>query len=332
MIDVSIIVPVFNAEKYLGACLNSILIQTFQNFEVIVVDDCSTDKSVNIVENYIEKFDGRLKIITLDKNTGNPSIPRNEGLKFSRGEYVLFMDNDDLLINTALEELFRLAEDFQADVVYMEQGFLCREEIFPKNFTKVAWDKKSPQINKPTLETDDLSKRIQKFLQTGYGWAPWTKFLRRDFLIANKIAFPQVKISEDVLWSFKIVCLAQNFLRVPNRLYVHRSLKNSWSQIKREPVDEIKFWLDPLINGLNYLDKFIDQQKFFAQNPAYRFDVTNFFVKMQLAGMLGALEQLNRYELYEIFHDALTNDKHAALIANLLVFVNFYRNKSLEVK
>ena len=330
MIKVSVIIPLYNAEKYLGVCLDSLLIQTLRDFEVIVVDDCSTDNSVAVAESYLEKFGGRLKIIDLPENTGSASLPRNEGLRFSRGEYVLFMDNDDLLLVNALEELYALAEKFRADVVYMERGFLCGEESLPEKFTEAAWDKKNSAQDAPTLEPDDLNERLGKFLQTGYGWAPWEKFLRRDFLLANRIEFPPVKISEDVLWTFKVVCLAKNFLRVPNRLYVYRSVKNSWSRIKREPADEIKFRLDPLINGLDYLDAFLHESEFFALNPARRFDVTNFFVKMQVAGMLGALKNLSRYELYELIHGEFSDGKHAALIANLLVFVNFYRNKSLE--
>jgi len=329
---ISVIIPLYNAEKYLGVCLESLLIQTLTDFEVIVVDDRSTDASNAVAESYLERFGGRLKIVTLPENTGNASAPRNTGLKFSRGEYVYFMDNDDLLLVNALEGLYALAEYFRADVVYMERGFVCGEEIFPETFTASAWDKNPFAIDKPALEPDDLSRRVEKFLRTGYGWAPWTKLLRRDFLIANRIDFPRVQIAEDVLWTFKIICAAGKILRVPNQLYVYRSVKNSWSRIRRAPADEIKFRLDPLIKGLDYLDACLDEDKFFAENPKYRFEVTNFFVKMQIAGMLGALEKLNRCELYELLHGALADDKHAALIANLLVFVNFYRNKYLEVK
>ena len=106
---VSVIIPVYNAEKYLRGCLESILNQTFADFEVIVVDDCSTDNSLAIAESFLEKFGGRLKIISLPKNTGNASVPRNEGLRFSRGEYVFFMDNDDLILDNALETLYNFA-------------------------------------------------------------------------------------------------------------------------------------------------------------------------------------------------------------------------------
>ena len=292
---VSVIIPLYNAQNYIAACLESVLNQTLQDFEVIIVNDCSNDNSCAVAESFSEKFGGRLKIISLPTNTGNASIPRNEGLRFSRGDFVFFMDNDDLITPNAIETLYKFAENARADVVYMERGFL----LTGKNVIAANWDKNSSKITNPTLETQNISVRIENFLKTSYGWAPWTKFIRRDFLIANKIDFPHVKISEDVLWSFKIICLAENFLRIPNQLYICRSRTDSLSRIKREPKDEIKFWLDPLVKGLDYLNDFMSGD-FFYQIPNFRFDVTNFFVKMQLAGMLRALKNLNRYQLYQI--------------------------------
>ncbi len=328
---VSVIIPLFNAEKFIGECLDSLLGQTLKDFEVIIVDDCSTDSSPALVDSYLESFGERLKIISLPMNTGNASVPRNEGLRFSRGEYVFFMDNDDLLLDNALETLYVCAENYRADVIYLEQGFICDEEKISESLTTVAWTPPEFVIGKINMETSDIAERLEILFSKGYSVTPWTKFLRRDFLIANKIDFPLIKISEDVLWTFKIICLAKNFLRVPNRLYVYRSVNDSWSRAKRKPPDKIKFWLAPLKDGLDYLEEFMDAEDFFARNPNYRFDVTNFFVKMQLAGMLDAVKNLNRYELYDIIHETFKG-RHAALIANLFIVMNFYRDKCLEVK
>ena len=124
---VSVIIPVYNVEKYLAVCLESLLIQTFTDFEVIVVDDCSTDNSLAIAESYLERFGGRLKIFSLEENTGSGAVPRNVGLEVASGKYVYFVDDDDLLIDIALDTLFNYAEEYQAQVVYMEKFFSCGE-------------------------------------------------------------------------------------------------------------------------------------------------------------------------------------------------------------
>ena len=79
---ISVVIPLYNVEKYVGECLDSVLAQTFQNFEVIVVDDCSTDSSSAIVESYLSKFDGRLAILQTKKNSGCAGVPKNKGLNF----------------------------------------------------------------------------------------------------------------------------------------------------------------------------------------------------------------------------------------------------------
>ena len=327
---ISVIIPLYNAEKYLPMCLESLAIQTFADFEVIVVDDCSTDSSVAVAENFLSRFDGRLKIISLPQNTGSGAVPRNEGLKFSRGEYVFFMDSDDMLVPEALTKLYNAAKNFRADVVHMNRGFICSEDLNPEKITLAEWDKFPTPIDTPTLETTDIVARVEKIFATAYGWAPWINFSRRDFLIANDIKFPEMRISEDVIWTIELVLLAERWLHFPERLYTYRTSDNSMMRSKRSPEEEIKFWLDPLIKGVDFLDKFTGDLKFFAQNPNYRFEVTNFFVKMQLAGMLAALDELDNRELYKIFYREFSKDgtKHAALISNLIVFMNFYRNKS----
>lgn len=102
---ISIVVPMYNVEKYIQTCLDSILDQTFQNFEVIIVDDCSTDRSAEIVE---QKYlsDPRIKIYQQIKNSGAAST-RNLGMSVSRGKYVYFMDPDDGIRPKCLQIFFR---------------------------------------------------------------------------------------------------------------------------------------------------------------------------------------------------------------------------------
>ena len=299
-IKVSVIVPVFNAEKFLGACLESILNQTLQDFEVIAVDDCSTDNSIVVAENFLERFGGRLKIISLPKNSGSGAVPRNEGLKFSRGEYIFFMDDDDLLMPDALKTLYDAAEKFSADVVHTEQGFTCDEDN-PKNLTHVWLVQPSCVYNKIFTESDDLAERMKIYLRGGYCVFPWAKFSRRDFLLANEIKFPHVKICEDTLWTIQIICLAKNFLFVPPPLYVQRLNAGSVTRAKKSPEQDLTFRAKTLLRGADCLEEFMSRFEFFRRNPNLRLRVIIFFLNVQLEEMQSSLKTLTPAEVYEIF-------------------------------
>ena len=116
---ISVIIPMYNAAEFIAECLDSILLQTFQDFEVIIVDDCSDDNCVEIAESYREKFGERLSIARTETNSGGGGyVPRNIGLSMASGEYVYFVDADDFILLTALETLYAAAKEHDADVVY----------------------------------------------------------------------------------------------------------------------------------------------------------------------------------------------------------------------
>ena len=325
---VSVIVPVFNAEKFLGVCLESLLIQTLKNFEVIVVDDCSTDSSPAIAESYLEKFGGRLKIITLSENSGTCAIPRNSGLEHAQGKYIFFMDADDLIVDNALETLYNFAEEFRADVVYMEKCFMCDEEPLPKDMQVAAWSlaKLNDEI---CLEPEDIGERVNKLMNSHFYWPAWSKFVRRDFLIDNEIKFPNMKPAEDVVWTFKLLCLSKNFLRVPVPLCIIRTNPCSIMRQKRSHEQTITFRTNPLILGLDCLDEFMRGIEYFKKNPVVRLQVLNFFALMQLENMAEALKSLDAAEVYEIFLREFSKAKSTqpALISYLLLMTNLYRNE-----
>ena len=326
---VSVIIPMFNAEKYLSVCLESVLIQTLQDYEVILVDDCSTDSSVAIAESYLEKFGGRLKIISLEENTGSGAIPRNVGLEVASGKYVYFVDSDDLLVNVALETLYNFAEEYRAQVVYMEKFFSCGEEPIPSEWNLSAWCYTKTFVEEPTFETKNLAERLEKFLNSTFCWSPWAKFLRRDFLIDNGIMFPPMTIAEDVVHTFELICLAENFLHVPAPLYVHRENESSMMLRKRSPEQMIEFRTSPLITGVDSLYEFMSGLEFFKQNPDICLQVLNFFALMQFDNMTKAFNALEPYEVYEIFLREFSEAESTqpALIAYLLVMINLYRNE-----
>ena len=326
---VSVIIPVYNAEKFLSVCLESLLIQTLQDFEVIVVDDCSTDASPVIVENYLERFGGRLKMAELSENSGGGGLPRNVGLEIAQGKYIFFADSDDLFVDTALETLYNFAEKYRAEVVYMEKFFTCGEELVPEDLELAAWCNNDSFVEEPTLESNNIVERLDKFLSAKFCWSPWAKFMRRDFLLANEITFPQMAVAEDVIHTFKLICLAERWLRVPEPLYINRA--NSESLMRREHTSEqlIIARTSPLITGLDVLEEFMRGLDFFRQNPVVRLQVLNFFALLQIDNMEEAFKKLEPTDAYEILLRgfAETGSSQPALVAYLLLMNNLYRNE-----
>lgn len=294
----------YNTEKYIGACLESLLAQTFQDFEVIVVDDCSTDNSCAVVENYIPKFGGRLKLSRMQKNSGGPGAPSNKGVALSRGKYVYIIDNDDLLVKNALEILYNCAEKFNAEVVYTDRGFRFDEDSdkpfpLPENLKLHGWQGQGPFIDKPTLITENIGERINQFCNYQMGWPAWEKMARRDFLIDNNIVFPIVNSSADILWTIQIMCYSKNFLRIPNPLYIYRNNITSITRKKKTFAEEINFWTEINTDGLKFLINWFNRQKFFIENPQYKFALLAMFEQIHLNNLVNALQNLPPYEGYE---------------------------------
>ena len=300
---ISIVIPLYNTEKYVGACLTSILNQTFQNFEVIIVDDCSTDKSCDVVESFIPKFGGRLKLYHSEVNSG-PAVPTNKGINLSRGKYLFLMDSDDLIVNNALETLYRYAEDYDADIVHMDLGFKFRRNStkpFPdKDDIEVVGWHGGPFVKQPTLESDDISERIKKICGNGVGWTAWQKLVRRDLLMENDIVFPNLRTCQDIFWVMEVFSLAKKILTIPELLYIHRNNPTSNTHIKKTKEQSLNFSLSATNEGLKLLDEFLSKQKFFKENPQYHWELLKFFESVSLNDTRRIFSETPPHEIFNI--------------------------------
>ena len=303
---VSVIIPMYNAAKYVAECLDSLLAQTLTNFEVIVVDDCSTDNSAAIVESYVELFSGRLKLLRTKKNSGGCAVPRNVGFPFSHGEYVFFMDSDDVLIPIGLEEMYTLAKKFDADTVYCEryfmssgsgQDFINNVHIADEHIQEI------PPVDVPTLETDDMAVRVNKATEYHYWVTTWLKLVSRNLLVENDIKFPEIICSEDANWTFKVVFCSKRFLRIPNACYIWRVNEKSITNRKRTTKQEIHKWMDRTICTLKDMDDFLAGLDFFKKNPACRYQVINSFIERDIECIFGACMNVPPFEVYNIFRE-----------------------------
>ena len=126
MIKVSVIIPVYNVEKYLPACLDSVLSQTLREIEVICIDDASPDHSGEILDEYAA-LDQRVQVLHLQENFMQ-GYGRNRGIEMAKGKYIYFLDSDDMITATALEELYNLAEQDALDGIFFDSQVMYESE------------------------------------------------------------------------------------------------------------------------------------------------------------------------------------------------------------
>ena len=121
---VTIIIPVYNTERYLRQCLDSVINQTFKDFECICINDGSTDNSYNILKEYVQK-DNRFTVINLPENKGQGNA-RNKGINIAKGKYITFIDSDDWVKENHIEQLYNNITKYNSDIVIGSFGNICR--------------------------------------------------------------------------------------------------------------------------------------------------------------------------------------------------------------
>jgi len=292
---ISVVIPLYNAEKFIAECLNSLSAQTFKNFEVIVIDDGSTDNSPAIVDSFIPQFGGRLNHFRLEKNSGGAGIPRNTGIALARGEYVRFVDADDRLIETALEEDFILAKKFNADVVYHTLFYNLSAD---GKQGKLVASAKYQQGDEIVLDAD-LPNRVLDLARNKYYCAPWCSFSRRDFLIANELYFPNISPHEDIVWNYALLTYSRRFLRVPSAIYFYRYHENSLLIQEQIAAKNAQFYLKPIILGLKSLDEIISRNKFFEANPELHYALLETYFNGRFKALFKDNAKLASFALYE---------------------------------
>ncbi|MBD3878132.1 MAG: glycosyltransferase [Quinella sp. 1Q5] len=320
---ISVVVPMYNAEEFIAECLESLLIQTFQDFEVIVVDDCSTDNSRAIVESYMSKFNGRLTLTKMEKNSGGGgNVPRNIGIKLARGEYIQFLDADDMLLGNALETFYSAATFYDADIVYTSSCYVLKapDDAF---LYKDGTSRKMPNIQ-TNLTIDDPNTNLSRLLlEPGEGNFRncWTKFIRREFLLENKIFFPNLSNAGDFIGVINIYCYARRFLRIATPLYLHRQYNNSSIlRTVREPREQCLYWFSTFVDFTKALYELERENKVLAENPEYCLGALRGHFAWCLNRTEEARRELDNEKLYKILHEEFAK-KYSYSSALLLPFL-----------
>ena len=215
MPKVSLVVAVYNLEKYIAECLDSIINQTFNDIEIICVNDGSKDNSLDILEDYSLK-DSRIKIIT-QPNQGSGAA-RNTGLAEAKGEYVQFLDGDDYFELEMVGKLYNLAKKHDADI----SACSSRKVDDNGNITETRNPNSPVNLLKTPFNRPFSYKDFPNDFFDLLGAVPWNKIYRRDMLIENNLRFPKLTGPDDLTFVFMAQACAKNIAVIDDELINYR--------------------------------------------------------------------------------------------------------------
>ena len=284
--QISVIIPIYNCEKYIKECLSSLIKQTFKNFEIICINDGSNDDTLKILKKFEAKDE---RIIIFNQNNSGPGIARNVGMKKSKGEYLMFLDSDDIFKKTMLEELFIKIKENDSDVV------ICNSQ----NFEKKKWWKKFYEKN--YLINDNIIKQktfssldIEKDFFNLFIWWPWDKLFKRKYIENLGIEYQNLKSSEDLFFVAASVITAKKISYLDKILINHRiGIKNSVSNSRQKSWDNFYY-------ALKGLKKFIKEKGLYKR---FKQDFINYVASFSI----WQLENINGIS-FELLYKKIKNE------------------------
>ena len=213
---ISIVIPVYNVEQYLGECVDSVIAQTYREWEIILIDDGSTDSSGSICDGYAKK-DDRVRVV--HQTNGGVSSARNAGIEAANGEYLMFVDSDDTIIPETLALMVSKMKEFEADIV--SAGKLHSGSDFEGDV--LVWE--GAEAVRQSLRDHPRA------------FSSCAKLYRRD-LVAEKRFSTDVKINEDTLFLFELLCKKPKVVNIREQVYFYRSNTQSASRTGYSPKFE----------------------------------------------------------------------------------------------
>ena len=214
MKKVSVIIPVYNVEKYIKRCLASVLGQTYSELEVIIVDDCGQDSSMEIVEEIASRYSDKIKIIYSQKNVGLGAA-RDKGIKEATGEYIVFVDSDDYIKSDFVEKYIETAERKKADIVV--GGYLRATEKRETEYLPDVSDLTYPWVNV----------------------SAWTKIYRTEFLQKNSLDFQGIRRYEDEGFAYRVLLKNPYVVIIPYAGYYYWLNQESITKSKKQNRGDI---------------------------------------------------------------------------------------------
>ena len=293
MKKISIIIPVYNVEKYIKECLNSVINQTLKDIEIICINDGSPDNSLSILEDYAKK-DSR--IIIINKENGGYASAINSGLDIATGEFIQIVESDDYVLANMCEDLYNAIKGTDADFITSD-FYTLRPKLFGKKLKRFQYIKKS-ELQKYCLKT--LPEVISK---PSY---PWKSLYRNSFIKENNIRMLQDELGayEDLPWNATVLSYAKEILYYPKAYYCYRLFAegSSTNSGKRSMI--------------NYINRRYQIKEIFLNNNKYNNEVKEYYWAGALNGCLFFLKKIG-FDYKEEFYIKMKTFLQGAIEENI---------------
>lgn len=239
---ISIIIPNYNCEKYIQKCLDSVINQEYKNKEIIIIDDGSNDKSIEIIEAFKENHK-KENITLICQNNLNAAIARNKGIDLAKGDYILFLDSDDELEENILKNSIILLEENNVDMLIGNYTDIDERDKNIRNKTFFS--------KKQIIKGENIYKELAHLSPV-----PSNKIYRMNIIKENKLSWGNVRIGQDLNFYLKYILCCKKVLTVPVNMYKYRIINNSMSRKYN-------------YNILDIVNSFDDVKKFYKSKKLY---------------------------------------------------------------
>lgn len=279
----SIIIPVYNASKYLSGCIESILNQSYRDFELILVNDGSADTSGDVCDEYAQK-DSRIKVI--HKPNGGVSSARNTGIAVAKGKYLTFVDADDTVEPDIYDVMIDGAEQHGVDYVICGYNEVCGHKIIPRLFSLP---------DNTVMNRDGVISKLISSIYTGESIinSPCNKLYKRELIERYKIEFPKRRRAEDWLFNIAYVEIAQSAIYINRPLYNY--VRNEQSAMSRVLPDQYLLWKENALIKRELAERY--------QLPVDWKEVNKLFLEGVIPWIMSMYKQDKTFRFNTVFED-----------------------------
>lgn len=309
-IDLSIIIPAYNCEKYISKCLESMLKQNFKNFELIIINDGSCDNTLNVILEYANVDE---RIVIINQENGGPAVARNKGIIIARGEYIGFVDGDDYVDVDMFKKMIRVTkENSGVDLVmcgYIEENADGSRKYIPcvAPYNKVLYKDEIKKIILPQFAENR---------KTGCG-SLWNKFYRKEFLKQQQIMMDESReYGEDWLFNIEVFDRANSCYVLEECLY-HYVQVNNQSLMRKKRKNQVNL----VLTGRAKLDAVLKKNNLIINQTIYSEKlVSNFFAALQCEDAL-RFKDIKEYCNTDLIQDAIHYAKDFHIIYKIFSFL-----------